>query len=933
MTRPSYIPDDAEDITQYGATAGTDTIDAAEQNRDAIVEAANNSASNSVYLPAGNWYIGDRSSNDFLSFGRDAVDRGPVGTSLYGAGPEETFMTVASDSPGDVGLQIRYHGDQSDHGTVTWQGLTYDGNYEAIGIDPDQGNQRGLVIDSPGDFSFENVRIRQTYAAAIRLAVESGSYSVNRCTFRDAGIGRHNGTDGSSVDHFIAGWFANSTLSITNSVFELTSGTVVDFDGTGTKTTVENCWCRGIGSAMFKVNDTGSCQVSNLYFQGESTELSDMLNSSGPAQGEFHGRWFLYRLDGDTSNNPTFDLNDVEIQDLPYEAFYIRDRVSDGSSLAVTLQGGSSGPVAIQNSSTLGGRPSSFRDREDSALADIDIGQLSVHDTNGTVFDSPNANGTVGSLNRSGNDSLGDTGGISIQSDNQGSDPFTPTVPSRSEVGINPQIDGAPAVSWVAPTDSSIVENTVALQIDAADSEDDSGSLTVEYSVDGGAWSSASYNATSGYYESSWDSSNVSYGTHTLEARATDSAGNSVLSTISVVLEAPIYEDWSPRWDGVKDDWRVSSRTEYTGEHALAFEHSGDKRTRFGMSYDPIGEPSDVEVLDKFRVPAFTQDANLGFHARSILRASGSGDSENGYWVEVEAPENSFRLGKYTNGNLTTLKRFGTPVEGTFFYRRFRAEADQLKVKIWPASEDEPADWDVTVSDTDHASGWAGLGSFDAELVETDVFSVATGGASAELPEPNTAPAVSWAAPGDGATIDGSLVLQLSATDGEEDSGSLSVDYRIDGNSWSAATYNSSSGYHESLWDTTTVADGDHTLEARVTDSAGATATAQIAVTVDNETTSTSESPTIEQFDVTDKSNPQWTKCTVDWSVADGDGDLDMVVSTLRYQGNVVAAETTRVSGDTSGYTHSLRDRGDVDEIQLSVNDTENNTTTQSQSI
>lgn len=933
MTRPNYIPDDAEDITQYGATAGTDTIDVAEQNRDAIVTAANNSASNSVYLPAGDWYIGDRSANDFLSFGREAVDRGPGGTSLYGSGPEETFMTVASDSPDDVGLQIQYHEDQSDHGTVTWKGLTYDGNYEAIGVDPDQGNQRGLVIESPGDFSFENVRIRRTHAAAIRLDVTGGSYSVDRCTFRDAGIGRHNGTDGSSVDHFIAGQFANSTLSITNSVFELTSGTVVDFDGTGTKTSVENCWCRGIGSAMFKVNETGTCRVSNLYFQGESAELSDELNSSGPAQGEFHGRWFLYRLDGDASNNPTFELNDVEIQDLPYEAFYIRDRVSDGANLAVTLQGGSSGPVAIQNASTLGGRPSGFRDREDSALADVDLDQLSLHNTNGTVFDTPNANGTVGSLNRSGNDGLGDTGGISIQNDNKGSDPFTPTVPSRSEVGINTQVDNPPTVSWASPTDQSVVEDTVLLQIDATDSEDDTGSLTVEYSIDGGSWSSTSYNGTSGYYESTWDTSTVSSGTHTLEARATDSASNSSISTISAVLEAPIYEDWSPRWDGVQDDWRVSSSSEYTGEYALAFEHSGDSRTRFGISYDPVGEPSDVEVLDKFRVPVFTADESLGFHARSILRGSGSDDAENGYWVEVEAPESSFRLGKYTDGSLTTLKRFGTPTEGTFFYRRFRAEGDQLKVKVWPASEDEPSGWDVSMTDPDHSSGWVGLGSFDAELVETDIFSVATGGTSAEFSTPNAAPTVSWAAPGDGVTMDGSFVLQLSATDDDEDSGSLAVDYRIDGNSWTATTYNSSSGYHESLWDTTTVADGDHTLEARVTDSAGASATAQITVTIDNETTSTSASPTIEQFDVTDKSNPQWTKCTVDWSVSDSDGDLDSVVSTLRYQGNVVAAETTRVTGDTSGYTHSLRDRGDVDEIQLSVNDTENNTATQSQSI
>jgi len=505
-------------------------------------------------------------------------------------------MTVASDVPDDVGLQIRYHADQNDHGSVDWRGLTYDGNYEAINIDPDRGNQRGIVIDAPGDFTFENVRIRRTYAAAVRLAVDGGTYSFNRCTLRDAGIGRHNGTGRGSVDHFIAGRFPNSTLSITNSVFEGTSGTVVDFDGTGTTTKVENCWCKGIGSAMFKVNDTGSCLVSNLYFQGESAELSDKLNSSGPAQGEFHGRWFLYRLDGDKNNTPEFELNDVLARDLPYEAFYIRDRVSDGANLDVTVRGGTDGPIAIENASTLSGRPSGLRDRDGSSLTNMDIDQLSVHNTNGTVFDTPNGNGVIRSLNRGGNNGIGDTGGIDIDVDNPGSDPFSPNVPARSDVGINSHFEGTtdsgPSVSWAAPTGGETLTDTVALQVNASDDNDDAGSLTVEYSVDGGAWSSMSYNSSNGSYEAAWDTTSVADGEHTLQTRAIDSADQTDTATVTVTVESSTQET-----DSSSPDETESSSAAPVIEQIDVTEQSDSDWTRFEIDWSVSDADADLDMV------------------------------------------------------------------------------------------------------------------------------------------------------------------------------------------------------------------------------------------------------------------------------------------------------------------------------------------------
>ena len=101
-------------------------------------------------------------------------------------------------------------------------------------------------------------------------------------------------------------------------------------------------------------------------------------------------------------------------------------------------------------------------------------------------------------------------------------------------------------------------------------------------------------------------------------------------------------------------------------------------------------------------------------------------------------------------------------------------------------------------------------------------------------------PAVSIVSPADASTVSGaSFLVQISASDVEDDitpgPGSLTVEWRADGNAWQSAFYNGVSGFYEASWDTTTLAEGPVTFEARATDSdANTTTTAQFTVTVDN---------------------------------------------------------------------------------------------------
>ncbi|WP_144920651.1 right-handed parallel beta-helix repeat-containing protein [Halorubrum salsamenti] len=482
------------------------------------------------------------------------------------------------------------------------------------------------------------------------------------------------------------------------------------------------------------------------------------------------------------------------------------------------------------------------------------------------------------------------------------------------------------------------------------------------------------------------------------------------------------FEAWTPRWDADASDWGVVAGDEYEGGHALRYDHDGTDVARRAISWDAVGTPSDVEVLDRVRVPSFDADGDRGYHARVHLRSSYAGGEELGYWIELEDAEDGFRLAKYSADGMETLARFGTPAEGTFFYRRFRAEGDRLRVKVWEATESEPDGWDVDTTDADHADGWVGLGSFDPGAFQTDVLGVATDGGTVQLESDAAQPTVSWRGPVDGDTVGGSVPVRIEAADGAGSSEGVTVEYRAAGGSWTATTYDAESDTHEATWDSTDVAAGDVSLEARATSDDGSTAGATVSVTVDNdpevvsleardltadgatlagdlrdlggddevrvrfelraadtdawtavggetlgspsefthivsglnpggayefravadgdnatvsgeavpfatrEDADGNDAPTVDRFEVTDRSGNKWTRFDVDWAVTDGDGDLDAVVSTLKRNGRTVAAESTTVSGDSASYTHVLRVRGKVDAVHLCVNDTSNAT-------
>ncbi len=99
--------------------------------------------------------------------------------------------------------------------------------------------------------------------------------------------------------------------------------------------------------------------------------------------------------------------------------------------------------------------------------------------------------------------------------------------------------------------------------------------------------------------------------------------------------------------------------------------------------------------------------------------------------------------------------------------------------------------------------------------------------------QPDNPPAVSITIPAEGATVSGTQPIEIAATD-EDPAGTLTVEWTIDGDplGWQPASWNGS--VYTASWDTTSVGDGPHVVNARATDSMMQTGTDANNVTVQN---------------------------------------------------------------------------------------------------
>ena len=128
--------------------------------------------------------------------------------------------------------------------------------------------------------------------------------------------------------------------------------------------------------------------------------------------------------------------------------------------------------------------------------------------------------------------------------------------------------------------------------------------------------------------------------------------------------------------------------------------------------------------------------------------------------------------------------------------------------------------WDsTTAADGAHTLSAQASDAAGNTATATDVtVRVANGGGT-----DTTLPTVAMTAPADGATVSGAVTVSADASD---DVGVTSVQFLLDGVAFGSSGLPDTNGNYSITWDSTTAADGAHTLSAQASDAAGNTATA-----------------------------------------------------------------------------------------------------------
>lgn len=172
-------------------------------------------------------------------------------------------------------------------------------------------------------------------------------------------------------------------------------------------------------------------------------------------------------------------------------------------------------------------------------------------------------------------------------------------------------------------------------------------------------------------------------------------------------------DNWSEPWVGnLTLNISSSSQAAKVGSSNLrAIKNTGDG---YDVTvFDTAGSISgDVEVLalldlDDFTTYFYTYPAYLW------ICVGGSSGSEDGYAVRVS--KNDLTIGKIVSGSWSDLVQdadytisSGSPQ----VWIRFQKSSTTLRCKIWNYDAFEPSEWILSTTDSDHSSGYVGIGCY-----------------------------------------------------------------------------------------------------------------------------------------------------------------------------------------------------------------------------
>ena len=375
-----------------------------------------------------------------------------------------------------------------------------------------------------------------------------------------------------------------------------------------------------------------------------------------------------------------------------------------------------------------------------------------------------------------------------------------------------------PTVTITSPASGATVTGTIEVTADATDNV---GVVGVQFKLDG---SNLGAEDTTAPYSVPWNTATAALGSHSLTAVAHDATGNTTTSS-AVNVTVP---DTTPPTVTIT---APSSGATVTGT-VIVSANASDNVGVVGVQFKLDGANLGTEgTAAPYAVNWDTATASAGTHNLTAVARDAAGNGTTSSAVSVTVRDT-------TPPTVTmTAPASGATVSGTITVSanasdnvgvvgvQFKLDGANLGAEDTTAPYSVNWDTATAVNGSSHtltADGRDAAGN-------TTTTSAVTVTVSNGPPPDTTPPTVTISAPASGATVSGTTAVSASASD---DVGVAGVQFQLDGANLGAED---TTAPYSINWDTTTTADGTHTLKAVARDAAGNTTTsAAVTVTVSN---------------------------------------------------------------------------------------------------
>jgi Bacterial Ig domain len=378
-----------------------------------------------------------------------------------------------------------------------------------------------------------------------------------------------------------------------------------------------------------------------------------------------------------------------------------------------------------------------------------------------------------------------------------------------------PSDDALPTVTLATPAEGATVSGTIVVEASAAD---DVGVTQVAFSVDGTSIGTDTDGADG--WSVSWDTTGVAEGARTVTATATDTVGQTASDSNGVTVDndanAPPTVTLTAPAEGATVSGTVLVQASATDDVGV---------TQVAFSVDGTSIGTDTDGADGWSASWDTTGVAEGAHTVTAAATDTVGQTASdstGVTVDnVDAPPTV----------TLTAPAEGARVAGTVLAQA-TASDDNGVTQVQFSLDGNPIG-----TDTHGADGWsvswdtttAADGAHTLTATARDTSEQTTSDSNGVTVD-NEPPVVAVTSPVEGATVSATISVEATATDNQS---VASVQFRVDGASIGTDT-NGANGWSVS-WDTTTVADGSHSVTAVASDGAGNTTTsAPVLVAVDN---------------------------------------------------------------------------------------------------